>query len=118
MTTISSIYCSIVNNPSALAVGLNLTAGGGGFADTVNANVSGNIKFDASNNVNAIGGVNAVVLGGATINLQGYTGAANNSGQLITFLNGVATTVNPTSNVLIGTTPPSTRANASNLLHL
>ena len=118
MTTISSIYCSIVNNPSALAVGLNLTAGGGGFADTVNANVSGNIKFDASNNINAIAGVVAEAFGGATMNLQGYTGTANNSAALITFLNGVATTVNPGSNLLIGTTPPSTRANASNLLHL
>jgi uncharacterized repeat protein (TIGR01451 family) len=105
--TLHNNSATVTNNVNA-ADGLSLTAGGGGFADTVNANVSGNVKFDASNNVNAIGGVNAVALGGATINLQGYTGAANNSGQLITFLNGVATTVNPTSNVLIGTSPQST----------
>jgi hypothetical protein len=110
--TLHNNSATVSNNVNA-ADGLGLAAGGGGFADTVNANVSGNIKFDASNNVNAIGGVNAEVLGGATMNLQGYSGAANDSTAIINFLNGVATTVNPTSNVLIGTTPPSTIKGAS-----
>jgi uncharacterized repeat protein (TIGR01451 family) len=110
--TLHNNSATVTNNVNA-ADGLNLTAGGGGFADTVNANVSGNVKFDASNNVNAIGGVNVVDLGGATINLQGYSGAANDTTALITFLNGVATTVNPTSNVLIGTSPPGTIQKAS-----
>jgi uncharacterized repeat protein (TIGR01451 family) len=98
--TVTGNSAMVSNNVNA-ADGLGIAAGGGGFPDTVCANVSGNVKFDASNNVNAIGGVNAEVLGGATMSLQGYGGAANNSSQIITFLNGTATTVNPTSNVLI-----------------
>jgi uncharacterized repeat protein (TIGR01451 family) len=113
--TLHNNSATVTNNVNA-ADGLSLTAGGGGFADTVNANVSGNVKFDASNNVNAIGGVNAVALGGATINLQGYSGAANDTTALTTFLNGVATTVNPTSSVLIGTTPQATIKGTSSVL--
>ena len=98
--TVTGNSAMVSNNVNA-ADGLGIAAGGGGFPDTVCANVSGNVKFDASNNVNAIGGVNAEVLGGATMSLQGYGGAANNLSQIVTFLNGTATTVNPTSNVLI-----------------
>jgi uncharacterized repeat protein (TIGR01451 family) len=108
--TVQNNTATVTDNVNATD-GLSIAGGGGGFADTVCANVSGNVKFDASNNVNAIGGVNVVALGGCTISLQGYSGAANNTSQLVTFLNGTATTVNPTASVLI--IAPSTIKGAS-----
>jgi uncharacterized repeat protein (TIGR01451 family) len=97
--TVTGNTATVTNNVNA-ADALNITAGGGGFADTVCANISGNVKFDASNNANALGGITVESLGGATLNLQGYSGAANNVAQLTTFLNGTTTTVNPAPNVV------------------
>jgi hypothetical protein len=81
-------------------LGLELTSGGSSGSDTICANVSGNVRFDAG--TNGAAGVQTEVLGSGhpVIELQGYSGAANNAGQIVSFLNTTATTVNPAANDL------------------
>ena len=73
-------------------LGLELTSGNNGGADTICANISGNTRFRGNSGV---AGIATEVLGTATILLQGYTGVANNGASIATFLNGMATTVTP-----------------------
>jgi hypothetical protein len=73
-------------------LGIELTAGGSGGSDVICANISGNSKEIGNSGV---AGIATTVFGASAIELQGYTGAANNSSQIATFLNGTATTVSP-----------------------
>ena len=82
-------------NPGGLNnyAGLELTAGGNSGTDLICAYVSGNTAFDAT--ANGVAGVVANAFPSSTIQLQGYTGSANNAAQIQTFLAGTATTVTP-----------------------
>jgi hypothetical protein len=79
-------------NP-ATNTGVNLTAGAGtGGSDVICAHIFGNSK-EIGNPMGAGIATNAVQT--STINLQGYSGTANNNAQIVAFLNSTATTVTP-----------------------
>ncbi len=82
--------------------GLELTSGGASGSDTLCAFVSGNTVFDAT--AVGAGGIIADTLApGASIQLQGYSGASNDVSAITTFLNSatVATSETPAPLVLI-----------------
>jgi Bacterial Ig domain len=73
-------------------LGLELTSGGDAGSDVICANIYSNTQEIGNSGV---AGIATTVFTGASIQLQGYTGVANNGAQLATFLNGTATTVSP-----------------------
>jgi hypothetical protein len=75
-------------------LGVQLTTGYNGGSDIMCANISGNSK-EIGNSAKA--GIATQVLGSSIIQLQGYTGAANDNTAIASFLNGTATTVSPTA---------------------
>jgi hypothetical protein len=92
-------------NPSAFAFaysGVELISGGSGGGDSTRlcANLAGNTAFIGHSTAWGIG--TEVLAAAAVIDLFGYAGAANNTGQITTYLSTLATTVSPTPIPVIG----------------
>jgi VCBS repeat-containing protein len=108
-THTGQINVTVTNNdfesqPSGMGLdGIDLIAGAvPADTGTLCAHLATNVKALGDASAGGVGIFAATEAGTPTINLQGYGGAANNTTQIDTFLNGTATTVNPATLSFVG----------------